>query len=329
MKEIISELFERIGLGELTEDVLPVSGGLMHKMYKVRTANRTYAVKCLNPEIMKRPGAFDNYAEAERLERVLEDNNIPVVSANSFSGKKMMEEGGRYFYIFNWVEGNITDFDNIATKQCLKAGEILGRIHSIESQNVENEVLELSNIDFKKYLKLAEKKESPVFSSLEENMELLEYAQDRLNLARKKLPPIRVISDDDMDPKNIMWDNGKAYVIDLECLGYSNPVSSCIELALQWAGSVTGNFKKENLEAFLKGYLKEYDNGFRSYDKVYGISYTWLEWLEYNLKRALGIESSDNEEIRLGDTEVKNTIDRIRYLSEIEDDVCKVLERKI
>ena len=326
MREIISELFDRIGLGEITGDVLPVSGGLMHKMYKVKTAKGTYAVKCLNPEIMKRPGVFENYAEAEMLECILEDNNIPVVSAIDFSDKKMLEEGGRYFYIFNWQEGHTTDFDNISKEQCLIAGEILGRIHSIDSQVFENEAPELSNIDFKKYLKLAEEKSGHVFPALNENIELLEYAQDRLNNARKKLPPLKVISDDDMDPKNIIWDKEKAYVIDLECLGYSNPVSSCIELSLQWAGIVTGNFKRENLEAFINGYLSKYDNGFRAYDELLGLCFSWVEWLEYNLRRALGMEGSSDEEIILGEKESLNTIERIKYLKSVETDICKVFK---
>ena len=45
-------------------------------------------------------------------------------------------------------------------------------------------------------------------------------------------------------------------------------------LALQWAGTVNGKFCKDNLEAFFQGYFKSYDNGFRSYDKLFGIAYT-------------------------------------------------------
>jgi hypothetical protein len=37
------------------------------------------------------------------------------------------------------------------------------------------------------------------------------------------------------------------------------------------------------------------------------------------------MESSNEEDIRLGEDEVKNTIDRIKYLSDIEEDVCSVL----
>ena len=46
-------------------------------------------------------------------------------------------------------------------------------------------------------------------------VELLETAQIKLNEARKNLPAMRAISNDDMDPKNIMWHEGKAYAIEI------------------------------------------------------------------------------------------------------------------
>ena len=61
MMRIIKQLFETLSLGTVTSPVTPVSGGFMHRMYKVCTANHTYAVKHLNSEIMKRPTAKENY----------------------------------------------------------------------------------------------------------------------------------------------------------------------------------------------------------------------------------------------------------------------------
>lgn len=43
-------------------------------------------------------------------------------------------------------------------------------------------------------------------------------------------------------------------------------------------------------EAFYRGYLGAYDNGFRYYGEIFGIAYTWVEWLEYNIRRALKME---------------------------------------
>ncbi len=40
-------------LGEIVGDILPVSGGLMHKMYKVQTERGTFAVKCLKRDLVE------------------------------------------------------------------------------------------------------------------------------------------------------------------------------------------------------------------------------------------------------------------------------------
>ncbi len=325
MKDTIAALFKQCGLGEITEDIRPVSGGLMHKMYKVHATSGVYAVKCLNPEIMKRPGVLSNYEEAEKLERILEAAAIPVVPALSFNGDKMLREEGQYFYIFSWQEGSITDWNAITKEQCFRAGEILGQIHGIDAQNTEREETEESAIDFGSYLQTAVEKNSSIAPLLKDSLPLLTKALEKLNAARAALPAILAIDDPDMDPKNIMWHENKAYVIDLECLERGNPAASCINLALQWAGTVNGQYDRDNLRAFFTGYLQAYDNGFRSYEELYGIAYTWVEWLEYNIRRALGMEGTEEDAIRLGEEEVRNTIGRIRYLDAIAEDVCQVL----
>ncbi|MBP1585238.1 MAG: aminoglycoside phosphotransferase family protein [Lachnospiraceae bacterium] len=321
----IAALFDKCGLDDVCGDIEAVSGGLMHRMYKVSTESDTYAVKCLNPEVMKRPGVLDNYARAEELESILEKEGIPIVPALSFDGKKMIEDGGRYYYIFRWQEGSITDYNVISKQQCYQAGKILGRIHGIDPQNTEPEEPEVSEIDFDAYALEADRKSSIIAELINGNLLLLKEAQDKLNDARRMLPAMSAIDDPDMDPKNIMWHEDKAYVIDLECLERDNPIATCLDLSLQWAGTVNGKYSKENLAGFFEGYLSVYDNGFRSYDELFGITYTWVEWLEYNIRRALGMEGSNGEDIRLGEEEVKNTIERIKYLSDIEEDVRSVL----
>ena len=325
MNDKISKLMKRCGLGETTAEITPVSGGLMHRMFKVRTELGTYAVKCLNQEIMKRPTARENYATAEALEARLEEAHIPIVAAMTIKRRKMQELDGELFYIFRWQKGRITDMDTVTAEQCRKAGELLGKIHAIDSKFTEPEAPELSEIDFAKYARMAREAGSPVAELLAENTKLLEAAQQRLNEARTTLPTIVSICDDDIDPKNVMWFRGKPFVIDLECLAYGNPVGAFVDLALQWAGMVNGTYRRENLEAFYEGYRSAYDNGFLAYDALYGIAYTWVEWLEYNIRRALGLEGSGEDERQLGEWEVRNTVARISALGDAEEEICSTL----
>ena len=121
-----------------------------------------------------------------------------------------------------------------------------------------------------------------------------------------------------MDPKNVMWDGGKPVVIDLETLDYGNPVSSALQLSLQWSGVTVCDLDFDKLKAFFDGYHESYDNGFRDYGAVFGLAYTWIEWLEYNINRALG-QCEDESEREMGISQVKHTVNRIRYIHDLEE----------
>ena len=330
IKDLIIRLFKELGLGDVIRPIENVSGGFMHRMYKVTACgtegSRSFAVKHLNPEIMKRPQAQANYARAEKLEGILEKAGLPIVPALCFDSKKMQEFEGNYFYIFAWHDAKVTDWDNITEEQCFLAGEVLGRIHAIDFDEVgaEHGAPEFSQIDWKKYADMATESKSEIVSLLGENLELLEYAQNQVNEARKNLPDIIRISDEDMDPKNVMWENGKPLVIDLECLDYGNTASHVLQLALQWSGITTCNLKLNLVRSFFEGYHQAYDNGFHDYQKILGLAYTWIEWLEYNIQRALGA-CTDEAERQMGVEQVVQTINRIKYLREKEDDIKKEL----
>ena len=325
-EETIASLFSVLGLGEVLLPVTPVSGGLMHRMYKVNTPGQSYAVKHLNPEIMKRPGVMENYRRAESLEKILEEAGIPIVPALAFSGRKMQEFSGGYYYLFRWQEGRITDWHNITPEQCRQAGNILGRIHALRPEKTDTAEPELSAVNWRSYADEAARQQSVIAPLLRENLPLLDYAQTALNTARQALPGIRCISDEDMDPKNVMWCGGRPAVIDLECLDFGNPASHALQLALQWSGITTCGLKPELFKAFFGGYLDAWDSGFRDYGSILGVAYTWIEWLEYNITRALG-PCPDEQELETGIEEVRGTIRRLRYLREHEEFIKGCLEQ--
>ena len=325
-EETIAKLFMSCGLGRIIAPVSQVSGGFLHRMYRVNTGDASYAVKHLNPGIMKRPGVRENYRKAETLEQMLEDAGIPIVPALVIGGRKMQEEDGESFYIFRWQEGRITDWDHITAGQCRQAGNILGRIHALRPEHTAHREPELCAVDWTGYLAEAERQGSDIAPLLRENLELLQYAEDELNRARQALPDIECVTDEDMDPKNVMWNDGKPVVIDLECLDYGNPVSGALQLALQWSGITTCTLDTEKTAAFFEGYLEAYDNGFRDYGSVLGLAYTWTEWLEYNITRALG-QCQDGKEREMGISEVRNTVNRIRCIREQEDLIRRRLEQ--
>lgn len=326
IESIIARLFENTGLGKIDEPIISVPGGFMHRMYKVHAKDKYYAVKHLNPGIMARESAAGNFDRAESLEYCLEKAGIPIVPSLVLNGKKRQCIEGNFFYVFDWQEGKITDWNSITSDQCFAAGNILGRIHSLERTETKTEPFEARVINWDEYADKANKTPNEIADVLFENLQLLKYAEEQMNKARKSLPDICCISDEDMDPKNVMWNHGVPKVIDLECLDYGNPVSHVLQLSLQWAGITTCNLNLTLVKAFFDGYFGAYDNGFKSYEDVFGLAYTWIEWLEYNICRALGT-CADEAERLMGVNEVKNTINRIQYIYKKEDDIKKVLKQ--
>ena len=325
IENIIIEMMATSGLGAVTAPIKPVSGGFLHRMYRVETEQGSYAVKHLNPGIMGRDGVLDNYARAEGLERILEDAGIPMVPALTVNGQKMQKADGQYFYVFHWLDGQMTDWNHITQEQCRKAGNILGRIHAIQPENVEHQEPELSKIDWAGYVRKAQEENSEIAGLLAENEALLYAVEQEMNKARCVLPDMRCISDEDMDPKNVMWENGNPWVIDLECLDRGNPVSHVLQLALQWSGITTCSIDITKTLAFFDGYLEAYDNCFRAYSSVFGVAYTWVEWLDYNIQRALGA-CADEAERAMGISEVRNTIERIKYICSRESEIKEALD---
>lgn len=324
---LANRILEELQLGTLTAQPKRVTGGYMHKMYCLETTTGRYAVKLLNPAIMKRPDVFQNYQRAERLEKVLQENNIPIVPAMEMNGKKMQCIDHQYFYIFPWNEGRALRWDEIQKEHCEIAGAILAKIHKIEQSDKPSIRSEIC-IDWNTYIDLAFEGCLEIADILQSNRELLYIGQDEFNRALKNIPSVTCICDGDMDCKNVLWVNESPVIIDLECLDYGNPFMEMFQIALSWSGDVLCHIDYDLLKTFLASYQQEYGCIHGDVKTLYGVGFRWLEWLEYNVKRALMIECENEEERRLGIEQVLQTMDRIIYYHSIKEELLQQLDTR-
>lgn len=323
--DLFYKILDELKLGNLKADPQRVSGGYMHKMYCIETTTGKYAVKLLNPAIMKRPDALKNYQSAERLERVLQENKIPLVPALEMNGYKMQCIDSQYFYIFNWSEGKALGLEEIKKEHCEIAGTLLAKIHKLEQLAkpfTRNEI----GIDWDTYIELANKSGSEIADLLNNGRDLFYTSQKEFNAALKKIPPLTCICDGDMDSKNVLWVNGNPVIIDLECLGYGNPFMEMFQLALSWSGYELCDIDFELFKTFITSYHQEYGSFQVDWNALYGIGFGLLEWLEYNIKRSLRIECDNEEERSLGIEQVKQTVHSLIYYNSIKDELLKHLE---
>ena len=321
-EEDISKLFEKMACkmewGVLVAPVQRVSGGFIHRMYRVETTSGTYAVKLLNPEVMKREGVFANYEKAERLERLLQEHDIPLVPALAREGKKMHCIDGRYFYAFDWVVGRSLPSEEIRAVHCEIVGAILARIHKIEQIEKPVEIEPLC-VDWDMHIAMAVERCPEIVRVLQENRALLYAYQEEANGAFRKIPPFQCICHGDMDSKNVFWVDGEAKLIDLECLDYWSPYMEMFNLALCWSGCEHFEIDYELLRVFVRSYMQEYGAVQLDWDALYATNINMFVWLDYNVKRALRIESEDEEECKLGIEQVQYAMKRmVQYAAEKE-----------
>lgn len=309
----MNKLMQFLDLGQVLEEPKEVKGGLLHKMYRVTTSKGIFAVKALNPEIMKRPCALDNTINSEKIAAIF-SNSIPAVASCEIQGRQIHEIDGKYYIIFQWVKGKSVFPPDISKEHCEIIGDILGRIHqlNISLDEVKAEEEGEPMYEWDNYLQMAKKQEAQAGAWLpryEKSMDDIYVWNREACNAQDVLTKNMVISHRDLDPKNVIWDGVSPFLIDWEAAGYVNPYQELLEVVNYWTDDGHGSLHKEYFDAIIDAYGKHVSLRNVEWDKLFAGSYAgMLGWLEYNVKRALGLEVSGDEEIRLGEEQVKSTI---------------------
>lgn len=319
--ENIEKLCQSYHLGKLKGEPEMITGGLMHRMYHVSTDQGEYAVKLLNPDIMKRPEALQNMINSETVSNALKDV-VPLVAAKCFDGKCIIELDGSFYVIFDWIEGKSVFVPDISESHCAQVGRILGRIHAA---NIKVDSIEKSRdirgvYDWKLLLEKAEQCNDECYSVLQENLVDIMRWDNQVVSSLPEVSQNQVSSHRDLDPKNIMWKNDKPCVIDWEATGYVNPFQELIELLNYWISDETGKYNKAKFDAMMQAYTESMDIRNVNWDAVMDCSFDgMLGWLEYSIKQALGMEGSEAKDRQEGMQQTKGTILELKkYENQIE-----------
>lgn len=308
----LKEVINNLNLGNVIEEPLRVTGGLLNRMYKVKTTTGTYAVKHLNPEVMKRKGAKDNHILAEQIANIAKEEGIECLPAKIINGKALQEFDNNYFFIFDWFDGKAISDTEITIEKVKKVATILAKIHNIDFRELKDKCklgTELFEVDWDFYINKLENEEIKALIITNKNrlIELDKKSTEAAKEIRKNV----VVSHRDLDLPNILWDEkDNPVLIDWESSGVVNPCEEVLETAWDWAGG-QDYFDREKFNCFLNAY-KEAGGDLTDFSKaVYSNFKNKSGWLEYNLKRVCGLECLDEEEQKLGEKEVKRVIKEI------------------
>lgn len=307
----IDKLFKVLGISNLIRETQVITGGLLHKMYGIQTDKGNYAVKALNPQIMRRPGVIQALINSELIATHL-SNSIPALAAIRFNGNVLNCIDGQYYMVFDWVDGKSLKPDEIKPEHCKVMGTYLAKIHSTDYSGfgmADRPWVDTPETDWNYYLKKGLESDSAWSFSLNENIDNLCLWNKQSLEALKILHSDRVISHRDLDSKNVLWSRGKPVIIDWESVGYVNPLQELIEVLIYWSEDSEGNPVKDKFVSVLNGYKE--CSIIQKIDRKLILQSGYLsklDWLEYNLKRSLGFECANTEEQVLGTTQVIETM---------------------
>jgi len=319
--EKIEKLCKKYNLGNLKGKPEIVTGGLMHKMYHVSTDQGEYAIKLLNPDIMKRTEALQNTVNSEIVSNALR-KVVPLVSAKCFDGKHIIELDGSFYVIFDWLEGKSIFVPNISEYHCEQIGRILGKIHAanIKVDSIEKSQDSRDEYDWNMLLGKAQQCNTECYLVLQENLADIIRWDNHVVSGFGEVSKNQVISHRDLDPKNIMWKNDEPYIIDWEAAGYVNPFQELIEVLNYWISDETGKYNKVKFDAMIQAYTESINISNVNWEVVLDCSFDgMLGWLEYSIKRALGMEGIDAKEQQEGMQQTKGTVYELKkYENQME-----------
>lgn len=304
-------LTAKLGLGELVIEPRPVTGGLLHRMWRVETASGIYAVKALNPEVMARPGALSNMRLGERVAAVFA-KSIPAMTAVEIGGERVHALTGCWYIVYPWAEGAPVYPPEITADHCAAIGDILGRIHAraLRLPGIELDMAPPPALGWPGLLQAL-----PTGAAWRERLEAAlddlvrwsDAAREAASAAEE--PP--VLSHRDLDPKNVLWQGRSPRLIDWEAAGWVLPRRELLQVLLDWADDGRGGLDGRLIDALLSAYYQhgvpdgDWETAFRAG------RLNMLEWLHYNARRAAGLTSPEPGEQRRGASEVLLALDAL------------------
>ena len=304
----LNALTARLGLGAITAPPEPVSGGLLHRVWHVRTASGDWAVKALNPEIAARDGALENIERGERVGAALAEF-VPAAPALEVEGRRLHALDGQWYAVYPWIDARAVFPPKITAAHCAAIGDVLGRMHRANPAvpDMAPEADPPPSIDWRALLGLAPAG-AAWYNDLKAALpKLIEWTDASVRADALDADDL-VLSHRDLDPKNVLWRGDAPVLIDWEAAGYVRPRRELLEVALYWADDGADGLDAALCEALLKAYGRHMPLRGDWAPVLAAGRANALEWLAYNVRRASGQTSTDAAEIRRGEAEVEGTL---------------------
>ncbi len=303
---ILTKTSEAYNLWKLETTPERVFGGLLHEMWKITTSSWVYAVKLLNPEIMKRDEAYGNFVFSEKVSNIAKENGIPAIVALQNNDKVLEKIDDSYVMVFPWFEWTTLSTASAWKDACYAIGWILAHIHNLWIETTDatpHWKMEING----EYLETLENE----FSGFSE---IIQELASKYNDSVSVLNSDVVISHGDIDQKNVLWNEGKPVIIDWEASWPVNPMVELLTAWLYWWGIVDWHVDEVSFKWVITWYSQVRDIDYTHCEKhLYGCVW-FVGWLMYNIERSL--ESTNDKALVLAKEEIVKTVEVIKVFHE-------------
>lgn len=303
--EHLHQLCELLELGTPGDQITPVAGGFHHRMWQLRTSSGRFAVKQLADDLdMQDDSTVDRVNATELTARAFADQGIPALSSLARGRQHLHLLDGVGYLVYPWTDAGACHKNGIEKQHAVTVAGILARIHRCDIRVPElcdTPSLPLTAERVIDLVQLARR------HNVRESQILEDRLTDLLDVVQMQGPALallardQVISHGDLDHKNVLWDAaGEPLVIDWESARRLNPTYELLLEALDWGG-ITANFETRPFVTFIEAYLDA--GGTIVANEVLAVAdaiqATWVEWLLFNVGRAVGIHDPHQRAVGL------------------------------
>jgi len=299
-----------LGLGAQDAPLSRVYGGFHHRMWHLATATGAYAVKQLSPDADLSGAAGTNYFDLRETAaaRFAEKGIATVVALRGEHGYlQVLDDTG--YLVYPWTEARALARDAISIAHVAAVAAVLAGIHRSgvslpglgpapleRHPDAKVEILVQTAVDYR----------LPYATALDCYLPELTAVATAHRAAQARLAGTLVLSHGDLDHKNVLWQNpDRPLLIDWESARELNPTHELLLEALDWSG-ITSRFAPERFRAMLLAYEEAGGHLHRSAaDAVLdGILGDWLDWLLYNVGRAIDVQYAEQRSLALEQVEL-------------------------
>lgn len=301
----IHQLSELLDLGKPGDDLCQVPGGFHHRMWRLNTSDGSFAVKQLADDLdMQDAATVERINATEITAREFAEHGVPALYSLGNARQHVQVLDGVGYLVYPWTEAMACKKNGIETKHTHTVAGILARMHRSDigvPELLDSPAMPLTAERVTDLVQLACQRNVPESQLLEARL------ADLLEIVALQAPALAVLQQDqvishgDLDHKNVLWTAaGEPLVIDWESARRLNPTYELLLEALDWGG-ITANFKTRPFVNFLEAYLGAGGRIVAAEIPAVAdaIQATWVEWLLFNVGRAVGLYDAHQRAVGL------------------------------